>query len=249
MSDPVRPRYDRGMPMVFPAQSLWLFQGDSITDAARARGDIRCLGQGYAARVAERLRERHPEADHRFLNRGCSGHRARDLVARWSEDCLDWQPAVVSLLIGINDIWRRYDRLDPTPVDSFAAQVDHLLERVRRRTAAHLMVLEPFLLPVRDGQEAWREDLDPKRTALRELAAHHGATWIPLQSVLERAAAHGHAADWLHDGVHPTPFGHSLIAAEILSRVAVPPVERCTIEPTRSTIVHTGNLVAGPAMG
>ena len=231
-----------------PAQSLWLFQGDSITDAVRHRGDDRCLGQGYAARVAERLRQLHPAAGLRFLNRGCSGHRACDLVERWSEDCVDWQPAVVSLLVGINDTWRRYDRQDPTAVEHFAAQVDLLMDRVRRETAAHLVVLEPFLLPVREGQASWREDLDPKRAALQALAARHGATWIPLQSVLDRAAAHGHAADWLHDGVHPTPFGHSLIAAEILSRVAVPPVERCTIEPTRSTIVHTGNLVAGPAM-
>jgi lysophospholipase L1-like esterase len=236
------------MAISFPAQSLWLFQGDSITDAARNRGDDRCLGQGYAARVAAHLRELHPDAGHRFLNRGCSGHRARDLVGRWSEDCLDWQPAVVSLLIGINDTWRRYDRQDPTPVESFATQVDHLLDQARRRTAAHLMVVEPFLLPVRDGQDAWREDLDPKRTALRELAAHHGATWVPLQSVLEQAAAHGHPADWLHDGVHPTPFGHHLIAAEILRRVAKAPAEVCAIKPSRSTIVHTGNLVDRPVM-
>ena len=236
------------MAISFPSQSLWLFQGDSITDAGRHRGDDRCLGQGYAARVADRMRQLRPDAGLRFLNRGCSGHRACDLVARWSQDCLDWQPAVVSLLIGINDTWRRYDRQDPTAVEHFAAQVDHLLGQVRRHTSAQLVVLEPFLLPVREGQSSWREDLDPKRAALQALAAHHGATWIPLQPVMDQAAAHGHAADWLHDGVHPTPFGHDLIASEILLRLNVPPSAVCTNESPRSTIVHTGNLVASPAM-
>ena len=60
-----------------------LFQGDSITDAGRSREDLTDLGPGYPRYAAALLRERHPDREWTFINRGVSGNRTGDLLARW----------------------------------------------------------------------------------------------------------------------------------------------------------------------
>ena len=83
-----------------------LFQGDSITDMGRDRGDIRNMGSGYPLFVASNFRAARPNFDIDFFDLGISGDRVRDLRARWQSDCLDLRPDVLSVLIGINDTWR-----------------------------------------------------------------------------------------------------------------------------------------------
>ena len=94
-----------------------LFQGDSITDMGRDRGDIRNMGSGYPLFVASNFRAARPNFDIDFFDLGISGDRVRDLRARWQSDCLDLRPDVLSVLIGINDTWRRYDSGDPSDTE------------------------------------------------------------------------------------------------------------------------------------
>ncbi|GJM75688.1 hypothetical protein HMSSN036_79040 [Paenibacillus macerans] len=96
--------------MIFKENDVVLFQGDSITDCGRNYEDSASLGFGYPLMVASRLGYLFPEKNLVFVNRGISGNRAIDLKNRWDRDCLDLKPTWVSILIGINDTWRRYDR-------------------------------------------------------------------------------------------------------------------------------------------
>lgn len=80
-----------------------LFQGDSITDAGRDRSNGADLGRGYALMAAGWFNALFPEVGAKFLNRGISGNRVKDLQARWQQDCVDLQPDWVSIYIGIND--------------------------------------------------------------------------------------------------------------------------------------------------
>ena len=90
-----------------------LLQGDSITDAGRDRSkqananDARAMGLGYAMLIGCELLRDHPQAGLEIYNRGVSGHKVPDLDERWQEDTVDLQPAVVSILIGVNDIWHK----------------------------------------------------------------------------------------------------------------------------------------------
>ena len=59
-----------------------LFQGDSITDCDRDR-TTNDLGPGYPAKVAEVYRCLYPGSGAQFINRGVSGNRSRDLLARY----------------------------------------------------------------------------------------------------------------------------------------------------------------------
>src|SRR5689334_4727774 len=99
-----------------------LFIGDSVTEAGRRASDPDDLGTGWPALAAARL-----GGPHRFLNRGVGGDRIRDLAARWQPDCLDLRPDVVTVLIGINDTWRRYDQGEPIGTEEFAAVYADLL--------------------------------------------------------------------------------------------------------------------------
>jgi acyl-CoA thioesterase-1 len=206
------------MPAIQP-NSRVLFIGDSITDAGRDRSDPDALGAGYVAEVARSFGG--SSAGIRILNRGISGNRVKDLKARWQADCLDLKPDLLSIMIGVNDTWRRYDKFDPTTAEAFEADLDAILAQVTAELPdTRLVVLEPFLLPVSDAQALWHEDFDPKLAAVRHQAVKHSATLVPLDVVLTEAAAKSSAAALAHDGVHPTPEGHALIARTWLSVVA-----------------------------
>jgi len=196
-----------------------LFQGDSITDAGRSRDSDADLGRGYAAMIAAWYSARHPEKQVRFINRGISGNRAKDLRARWQADCLDLKPSWVSILIGINDTWRRFDSNDPTSTEDYEAAYRAILTEVRNQLHAQLIILEPFVLPVPPDRRNWRADLDPKITAARQLAREFGALYVPLDGLFAAAATRRELAFWAADGVHPTPAGHALIAQAWLSTV------------------------------
>lgn len=205
-------------PLIQAGQTV-LLQGDSITDAGRSRDHDGELGRGYAGATAAWFGMLHPELRVRFLNRGISGNRVRDLQARWQADCIDLKPDWVSILIGINDTWRRYDRNDPTSTEAYAEGYRDLLERTRAQTSARLVLLEPFVLPHPADRAAWRVDLDPKIAVARDLARAYGAIYVPLDGLFAAASARREPAFWAGDGVHPTPAGHALIARAWLQAV------------------------------
>jgi acyl-CoA thioesterase-1 len=199
--------------------AIVLFQGDSITDAGRSRTNDSDLGFGYAAIAAAWFSAAFPEKHVRFLNRGISGNRARDLRARWQRDCLDLHPTWVSIMIGINDTWRRYDSHDPTLTQDYERDFDHICAQVCDKLRARLIIMEPFLLPIPIDRVAWREDLDPKIAVARKLAREYQALYVPLDGLFASVATKEEMTFWLPDGVHPTTAGHALIAQTWLKSV------------------------------
>lgn len=189
-----------------------LFQGDSITDAGRSRENDRELGQGYANFIAAWLSARYPERSLTFLNRGISGNRIYDLENRWTEDCLALKPDWLSIMIGINDTWRRYDSQTPSPLAEYEACYRRLLDRVSAESDARIILLEPFVLPTPPDRIAWREDLDPRIDAVRRVARDYEALYLPLDGLFAAASTKREPAFWAADGVHPTQAGHALIA-------------------------------------
>ncbi len=207
------------MELMIKKDWLVLFQGDSITDAGRNRQDDSGMGNGYADMIAAQFSAMYPQKNVRFINRGISGNRAKDLTARWDEDCIDLKPDFVSILIGINDCWRRYDSNDPTSAAEFEAAYRDILRRTVEKRKARLILCEPFVLPVPDDRRKWREDLDPKIHVVRNLAREFGAIYLPLDGLFAQASAIRECAFWAPDGVHPSKAGHALIAREWMKAV------------------------------
>ncbi len=205
--------------MLIKDNSIILFQGDSVTDAGRDKEEQNDMGKGYPMMVASWFAAAYPELKVKFINRGISGNRVKDLKARWEEDCLNIAPTWVSILIGINDCWRRYDRNDPTSVEKYTSDYRDILQQVKDTLNARLILIEPFLLPVTEDKRKWREDLDPKIHAVRDLAREFGALLLPMDGIFSKVSTLKEPAFWTKDGVHPTPAGHALIAREWLKLV------------------------------
>jgi acyl-CoA thioesterase I len=200
-------------------QTTVLFIGDSITDAGRSFDNSAGLGSGYVNMIAAFFSTLYPEKNVRFINKGIGGNRVKDLKARWQEDCLDLKPDVVSIMIGINDCWRKFDSNDPTPVESYENDYKYILAQMRDQLHTRLIILEPFLLQVSDDLNKWRDDLDPKIQANRRLALEFGAIYIPLDGLFAQVSTKKPPIFWSQDGVHPSQSGHALIAQHWLDAV------------------------------
>lgn len=207
--------------MIIKPTDRILFTGDSITDCDRVRTEPASLGYGYASFIAARLQSKLAASKMQVFNRGISGNRIGDLLARDQADLFDLQPTVVSILIGINDVWRRYDSNNPTSAEDFEKGYRTLLGKIRQQLTARVILLEPFLLHVPDDRFAWREDLNPKIDVVRRLAIEFGADLVPLDGIFASAATKAPPIFWAWDGVHPTTAGHGLIAEAWLNHVGL----------------------------
>ncbi|AXK45424.1 lysophospholipase [Brachybacterium saurashtrense] len=194
-----------------PAPRTLLFIGDSITDAGR-REDPDELGHGYVRLLAEHAAAHEPTAT--VLNRGISGDKAADLVARFDADCLAHRPDVVTLYVGVNDSWHRFTRGEHVRDDDFERDYRDLLDRLARTVpGASVVLMLPFVADVDAEAARIHEDLDGKATIIRRLAAEHGHALVDLEQVLATALAAGHTPRTIaEDGVHPTLAGHRLLA-------------------------------------
>ena len=189
-----------------------VFIGDSVTDCGRLESPP--LGEGY---VREIVASGRLPGD--VVNVGTSGHRLVDLAARWERDVIDANPTRVSIAIGINDTWRRYDDDDPTDVADVERNYRSVLQRTRAATGAALVLCEPFLLVVEPEMRTWREDLDPKIAVVHRLAAEFEAVLVPFDAAFT-ALAHSMPMEHLAaDGIHPTALGHTAMADLWLDRV------------------------------
>ena len=188
-----------------------LFQGDSITDAGRDRSDYHNLGNGYVKYTAELIKNRHPETEFEFINLGISGNKAEELRARWQTDCIDIQPDVVSILIGINDTWHFADIEGWMPHEYFEECYRHILTEIKEKTNAKIIMIEQFLLytPYVDKMHV---DLDPKIQITRKLAREFADIFIPMDGLFASHCIGTEPTKWAADGVHPTEAGARLIA-------------------------------------
>lgn len=79
-------------------------------DRANGEGLFQGVGKGYVALVDALLATAYPELSIRVTNMGIGGNTVRDLKARWQTDVIDLQPDWLTIMIGINDVWRQFDQ-------------------------------------------------------------------------------------------------------------------------------------------
>jgi lysophospholipase L1-like esterase len=200
-----------------------LFQGDSITDMGRDRSDPHDLGTGYPRYAAELISKKYSDYNFEFINLGISGDRAENLLARWQQDCIDIQPDIVSILIGVNDTCHHAPAMDWMSHDYFENCYNNILTQVKEKTKAKIIILEQFLLSVPNnryplpGIDDSRVDLNPKIDITRKLARKFADAFIPLDGLFAAASVRKEPSYWAADGVHPTNAGAELIAEQYLN--------------------------------
>lgn len=195
-----------------------LFQGDSVTDCDRSRENDDYLGYGYPSYVAAELKD----MELTFVNRAVSGERVSDVYARREKDIFEVKPDIFSILIGVNDTWRRYDENNPRTAEEFEAIYRGLLDEVKERLpGVPIVIMAPFVLEVPDKKHWIGEDLCFKQEAVRRVAADYADVYIPLDEIFKTEFDRHEDIYYLSgDGVHPNETGHKLIAKSWIDAVA-----------------------------
>jgi len=201
-----------------------LFQGDSITDAGRSREKAATpneqpgLGNGYAWLAAAELLVDKPHAGLKIYNRGISGNKIFQLAERWQTDCLDLNPDLLSVLIGVNDFWHTLDGKYQGTVEVYERDYRALLQRTKKALPkVKLLICEPFVLRCGAVNDRWFPEFDKYRAAAQRIAKEFKATFLPFQTMFDQALKYAPPAHWAGDGVHPTAAGASLMAHEWLN--------------------------------
>jgi len=211
--------------LVRPADTI-LFQGDSITDTRRDRkranepNQQAPLGNGYAWLAAAGMLVDKPDDQLKIFNRGISGHKVFQLAKRWQKDCLNLKPDVLSILIGVNDIWHRLNGKYDGTVEVYERDYHALVERTRAALPdVRLVICEPFVLRCGAVGDGWFPAFNAYRAAARRVSDKAQATFVPFQAMFDRAIEYAPPEHWAKDGVHPTPSGAALMARCWLSSV------------------------------
>ena len=195
--------------------STILLIGDSITDAGRLEAAYRAFGYGYAHFVAYRLLAKYPGYNLSIINAGISGDTIRDLDYRWERDCLNHKPDILSVLIGINDVFRQYtDRLDEAVLlDEYQLTYKRLLSLVKEKYNCQLILIEPFMFCDDKANPAYKS-LQQYINAVRALAAEFDAVLVPLQELIDRKIKTIPPEKFSDDMVHPYVWAHAWIAQQ-----------------------------------
>ena len=190
-----------------------LFQGDSITDAGRDKRNYYDLGNGYPKFAASIIAEKYSDTSFEFINLGISGNRTGQLFDRFYSDGISLQPDIISILIGINDIWHRCPpNYILTTDEQIALNYREILKRIKRETNAKIVILSPYVLDAED-KEPMKKELSTVLPIIRELADEFADAYVPLDELFEKAIeTQPEPRYYSADGVHPNENGAKFIA-------------------------------------
>ena len=194
-----------------------VFLGDSITDCGKNndRGSLIPIGQSYVMLISSRLGKDKP-MQHTFVNSGISGDRCVNVLARIKIDCWNMQPDVVSLLIGVNDVWHEFDGQNGVSAERYESVMRMILTDTKKvLPRVKFILMAPYLLKdavTKDYTDQFKEEVDKRAKIVEKLAAEFDAAYISLQNIFDSACQNAPASYWAGDGIHATPAGHQLIA-------------------------------------
>ena len=216
--------------MLFEKDQKILFIGDSITDYERQRpvgeGLGNAWGRSYMANAASLMSCMYPELHLRFVNMGCSGNQVRDLDARWQTDVLDQHPDWVSVLIGINDVWRQFDSPEMpekhVPVDEFETTYEKLIQQTLPQVKGMILMTPFFMEP--NKLDPMRVRMDEYGAVVRRLAEKYNLVFVNLQEGWDKLFQHMHPCNIAWDRIHPNQVGCMYIAKQFLAAVGA---DRC----------------------
>ncbi len=197
---------------LFKPNTRILFQGDSITDGGRGRNEDpnHILGHGYQYILSCKYGAAFPDRNLLFLNRGISGNKVSDLLARWQTDAIDLKPDILSILVGVNDLNHNI------PAETFEKSYDQLLAQTFDKLPnVKLILAEPFGFPIGKNKDKWPAyypELLIRQAIVAKLANKYRAIFVQYQQAFDDAVKRGPYEYWMWDGFHPTYNGHQIMA-------------------------------------
>lgn len=207
--------------MIIENNSTLLLYGDSVTDMGRkpeGEGLFEAIGVGYPADICSLLSINYPESRIRVINKGVSGNTSRDLVERFDADVLPYKPEYLSILIGINDVWRQFDsplmvELACSP-EEYERNLENIIARSKDFVKKLILITPYYMEPNRN--DSMRARMNEYGAIVKKLAEKHDAVFVDMQAAWDRLFSHYHSAMIAWDRIHPNSIGGMYVAQTIL---------------------------------
>ena len=200
-----------------------LFLGDSITDMSRNRDTeyfYNSYGFAYPLFVEAELATKFP-GQYQVLNKGISGNRVVDLYARVKIDCWNHTPDLISIFIGVNDVWHGlFEGIgNGVDIERYEKVYRMLIDDTRKVLPnARFILVTPFFLEGSATSERMDEFVNIYKYAdvVRKIANDYDFPVVDLQEKFASLADKNGTSLYLYDGVHPTIAASKIIADEWL---------------------------------
>lgn len=199
--------------------------GDSVTDCGRSRpfgdGIKGETGNGYVSLVQAELTAFRPDLGIRVINTGTSGNTVRDLKDRWETDVIELKPDWLSIMIGINDVWRQFDapfqKEKHVYLDEYTQTLDELVN-ITKPLVKGLVLMTPYYIEPNAG-DPMRAVMDRYGLAVRDIAKKYGTYFADTQAAFNKALVFINSNAFTWDRVHPNLAGHIILAREFLNTI------------------------------
>lgn len=189
-----------------------LFIGDSITESG-IQEDPENLGNGYVRLIHEYLRVTYPTSTFEVINKGVGGNRITDLASRWKNDVLDGNPDLVSVSIGINDVWRQLDQphMEQVSPTKFNYVYEEIIQQLKHISDAELILMEPTIIQ-EDVNSIGNKKLAAYVKIVRQLGEKYHANVVATNVAFLDYLQAGNKYALTVDGVHMNTRGNVLMA-------------------------------------
>lgn len=196
-----------------------LFIGDSITEWGRFE-DQENMGQNYVRMIRDHLAIQGLDTFPEIINRGIGGNRITNLVERWQEDVIDHDPDLVSISIGVNDVWRQVDgsEIDQVFPDQYEELYIDLIERTQAELDADIILMQPTIIE-EEIDSLGNQKLKVYVNVVNRLAKKYDLVVVPTHQVFLDYINRGGPLPLTIDGVHMTSTGNALMAKTWLETV------------------------------
>ncbi len=194
-----------------------------MTDAGRDRSNPSDMGEGYPKYASAMIQDSFPDIEFEFVNLGISGNRTEHLVERLEKDFIEIQPDILSIMIGVNDVWHHHAfEMIETTDEYFEENLRKILSAIKEKTNAKILLIQPILLDVPDKM-GMRPELEQKQAIFARLAEEYADVYLPMDKIFHTEAEE-EPTYYAADGVHPTPDGACYIGEAYL-RAVTPLIE------------------------
>jgi lysophospholipase L1-like esterase len=201
--------------------------GDSITQIGDGPG-------GYVWLTRQYLQSLYPSQGIEVINAGISGNKSNDMLGRYQTDVLDRKPDLITISVGVNDVWHGFYDNHPLgdgprgiKLEDYRRNVESMVDQALKQ-AAKVVILSAT--PIEENQDgAENRKAVAYNAALRDIAHRRGLIYVDYQRPfwdlirMYRRDTGGHDNFLTVDGVHMNSAGNEVMAHVLLTSIRIPP--------------------------
>jgi len=208
--------------------------GDSITQIGEGPG-------GYVWLVRHFLKDLYPDQNIETINAGISGHKSTDMIARYQHDVLDPKPDLVTISVGVNDVWHGFYDNHPkgdgprgVALEDYRKNVDSMVSQAQA-AGIRVVILSTTLIYENLGSPENAKTVS-YNAALRDIARRHHCLFIdfqkPFRSLIKtyQNVTGGRDNFLTVDGVHMNAEGNKVMAHVILTGLRISPDAQAAVQ-------------------